>query len=240
MMERLSRILARPQTLALVFAPIALAVWAIQLRLGLPSEQAYVQAAEWVQVIMLGLGAVLYFFVRRHRSEPETPPSLSATRFALYAALVALFAQFVTANMQFSGSFDPLSMTARLANVVLFVALAEELWFRGLWMRSTASSLVLAVVVGALAFGLLHWPLGPGRVATTAALGLLYAAARWRGAPLWALALAHGSVNWVSASLAPATEWRFGALGSQTLFCLLVLVSAGIMLRNTIQSGMTR
>jgi membrane protease YdiL (CAAX protease family) len=239
-MKALARVLARPAVVALLFAPIALMLWGLQLGLFGLQGSARVQAFEIVQLVMLVSGGVFYWVACRADAAPPHGARNAGAALALIAAAVAISAQFAAADAHLNAAIGPVAALASLANLVLVAGFAEELWFRGLWTRAARTSLVLAVGWGALAFGLLHWPMGPGRVATTAALGLLYGAARWRGAPIWALALAHGAVNWIGSTVAPAATWRFGALPSQALFCLIVLAAVWIVLRRGLPMEDTR
>ena len=222
-----SRLLDRPAAIALIFAPFAIATWLLRTdALGLAAPAA-IQATEALQLATLLAGAALFWVATR--GDPVRRGA-ARWRWALIAGLAALAAQVAVAEMRPAAGLDFAAAAARWANLVLIAGFAEELWFRGLWMRAARGSLALAVGAGALGFGLLHWPLGLGRVATTAAVGALYGAARWRGAPIWALALAHGSVDWISGVAAPATAWRFGAGASQALFCAIALIATGAIL----------
>lgn len=219
----MARLLDRPLGVALLFAPLALLIWACRLRLGGMSEATAGQGLQWAQLLMLICGGGLWLYAARGEARARRPA------LALAAGAAALAAQLIAAGAAPNAALSAASAAASFVNMVIFAALAEELWFRGLWMRAARGSALIAVGGGALLFGLLHWPLGLGRAATTAALGALYGAARWRGAPLWALALAHGAVNWISGTALPATAWRLDPLLSQALFCAVALAAAAAL-----------
>lgn len=212
-----------PWVIALAFAPFALAVWAFQTGAFDLDAATRSQALEATKLAMLLVGAALYW--RAVRGKPASYGVKSRLwAWAALAGFGAILAQYASAEAGFGSGLEPVSAAARLAHLVIFVALAEEIWFRGLWMRATADNVLLAIGLGSLAFGLLHWPAGLGQVATTAAIGALYGAARWRGAPLWSLALAHGLVNWIAGTIAPASTWRTEPWLAQALFCVIALI----------------
>jgi membrane protease YdiL (CAAX protease family) len=222
-MDRITAALAKPWIIALLLAPFALWLWALRLNGG---TQA---GFEVFQLAFLGAGGGLYLLARRGASRGPS----GGLRAAGIAAFVAIAAQMLVAQATWPPNQPMAALAASLARMVLFIALAEELWFRGLWMQACRRNARWAIVVGALLFGLYHWPMGLGTVCTTTAIGALYAAVRWHGAPIWTLTLVHGGVNWVSSSLAPAAVWRFDAALAQGVFTLIVLGSAGALITRT-------
>lgn len=115
----------------------------------------------------------------------------------------------------------------RLFYHLVLVALAEEIWFRGLWFRLTGNGFVLSVLCGSVLFAGLHWAHGPGQMAVALSLGFLFATWRWLGAPIWSLALVHGLMNWVNSTLLPGGAFRFGETAYFTGFSAAVLLLAG-------------
>lgn len=229
----IARLLDRPEGVALAFAPFAVAIWALQTDFIGAGTEARRIGLSIVQLATLAGGLGLYWLVRRGETAPPHGARRGRVWLAAVAAVVAVTAHILAADARLNEALAPGVAFAVFVNMALVVGLGEEAWFRGLWMRAAQPSAALAVGVGALAFGLLHWPFGLGRVATTAALGALYGAARWRGAPLWALALAHGAVNTVASTAIPASAWRFDPMLAQALFCALALAAAAAILTLT-------
>lgn len=167
---------------AVLFAPTALALWAISfgiVRLDSGSTRIAVQA---IALLQLFLAVALY-----ERWPPRDGEiARHGVALALAVFLIAQAAHLLLAHKALA-YVAPLVAAAALLQQVVTIGLAEELWFRGLWMRAAAGRPVLAIFGGAAGFGLYHLHQGPAMMATAAALGVLLAAARWHGAPIWAL-----------------------------------------------------
>lgn len=214
-------LMARPAGVAVAFAPIAFGAWWLVLEFQQTRSPDVYTGLRIVQTVMLVSGLALFASVVRRDPPVDRARSRRGWRLALLALALIVAAQAVALEAApwwwlkpFHATFTAAErewffLLGALAHQVLFIAAAEELWFRGLWMRAAGDRAWLAIGVGAVAFGLLHWPAGLWSVATTAAIGALFGAARWRGAPLWSLALVHGLMNWLSIYAAPAS-WRFG------------------------------
>ncbi len=236
-----SAFFSAPIGVAAAFLPIAIAVWLLLDRLSRgPDPDAYA-GLRVVQVVMFVAGLALYAYLARDDA-PEAGLGRRRRWIVAAAALAAaLAAQAAVLELDprwaLLSPYDAspamaqerLILVGLLAHEIVLVAAAEELWFRGLWMRAAGGSALLAIGVGALAFGLFHWPHGPWTVATTTAIGALYGAARWRGAPIWSLALAHGLGNWISRYGAPGS-WRFDEALARGLLCVLLLGAAAAIL----------
>ena len=228
-------LLHQPWCVGIIFIPFAVLLWSLKgnfFDLPIPSLRF---ALEAFQLLLLGGGVLFYWLSVRL---PHSMDRLDATTrnrrwqsvsLAFLVALVAIAAQLLVSDGQINTHLDPSVMISRLIHYLLFVALAEELWFRGLWMRATWGRFFLSVGGGALGFAVLHWPAGLGAVATTGALGVLFGVARWHGASLLGLVLAHGIMDWVSRVLVPAENWRFSPIIAQLVFCFLILAAAGLI-----------
>ncbi len=85
---------------------------------------------------------------------------------------------------------------------IIVIGFAEELWWRGIWFEMWKGKPVICVLTGALAFTAYHLPfqgwkmmIGSGALINVFFMGLLFAAARYRGASIGVLALAHGLID---------------------------------------------
>lgn len=221
-------LLSNPWTIAFAFAPFAMAIWALQTRaLGLDPE-IWAVALQFVKVAMLAVGLAL--FLAGGRPDLNAPIGRHGRwTLAALAALIAIASSAAAIEPRLRPDLDFTLALARLIDLVIFVALAEEIWFRGLWMRAANGNLALALGVGSIAFGLFHWHLGALTVLATTAIGALYGAARWRGAPIWALALAHGFVNWTLGVALLGTP-RFDVTTSFALVAGLASLGAALIL----------
>ncbi len=229
--------LQNPLVILLWLALFYLAIFALHFNvMGWPATVRSEMMAG-VSLVMLLCGLIFYRLAGAGGAQRY--PTRGAL-LALAAAIIAVFAQAIVARQSFTVALDPTLVAGQLVRYVVIIGLAEELWFRGLWMHAAGERFVLAVIVGALLFGLFHLPLGSGRVVTLTALGFLYAAARWRGAPIWSLALAHGTVNTWLTTIAPATAWRFDPTVSQGIFAGVVIGAAIIMIVSTRPATPTR
>lgn len=97
-----------------------------------------------------------------------------------------------------------------LFKFLVFIGFTEELWFRGIWFAMFHNRLVPSVILGSVAFGLIHLAHDPVWALFAAAFGAVFAAARYRGASIVQLALAHGILNWTMKLVAPVSEFRIG------------------------------
>ena len=95
-----------------------------------------------------------------------------------------------------------------LLRYFIFVALVEEIWFRGGLQKLLSRFGVFGIVAGAVIFGLYHVQSGWNVVLTTAAVGSVYVVARHGGAGILSLALAHGAMNWANNTIYPPVGLR--------------------------------
>lgn len=207
----------------ILFLPSACAVWYLQV----------VRPAEWsdwlnmVAVVQLVLGE----FARRRLFDTAMGVSgIAGWPWALAALVVLQTNQWIFA-IHGIGDFDPfLDPLLRLLQFVILVGYVEELWFRGLWFHGARNRITFAnLLVGSLLFGLYHWPHGVRTVIFTTAVGLIFAAARAGGAPILALGLAHGLMNWLNLVAFPAMQLRFETPAMLVGFPLLCAVAAGLL-----------
>ena len=227
--------MARPTHLpawlvGVIFAPLAVALWLVGLGVA-QMEPGHMRASyQAISLLQLFLAIALYEHSLRRDGAEATPTTLLGIGLAFAAFLIAEVSHVLVAE-RVIGTASFAVIVGVLLQQVVTIALAEELWFRGLWMRATGDRPALAIFGGSAAFGLYHLHQGPALMATTAALGLLFAVARWHGAPIWSLALAHGAMNWFNNVVAPAPGWRFDPTLSRTLFIALIVAGAFLLHR---------
>ena len=97
-----------------------------------------------------------------------------------------------------------------LFKYLVLIGFTEEFWFHGIWLAMFHIRLVPSVIFGSLVFGLIHLAHDPVSALFSGAFGAVFAAARYRGASIIQLALAHGILNWVMGLLLPVSEFRIG------------------------------
>ncbi len=227
--EALSTLALNPWAVVLLYAPLAAATWALQLGVADSTGAKRFHAFEALQFITLSLGIILYLAAREEGGEAVLSVHDDLWTLGLVVIVIAVGAEFASAKQSVNPrKLSALQLGAAWLNLTLVAGFAEEIWFRGLWMGATIDEPWLAIGAGTVGFGLLHWPRGFRVVITTMALGLLYSSARWEGAPIWSLAVAHGTINWISGTLSPSRRWRFGAAPSLVL--MWVIISGGAML----------
>ena len=113
-----------------------------------------------------------------------------------------------------------------VARYLVFVALVEEIWFRGVLQQYLSKYSYIGIGAAAVIFGLYHVHSGWNIVLITAAVGLVYAAARHAGAGILSLAVAHGAMNWANNTVFPPVGLRFEAAVFYTAFPVLCVVAA--------------
>jgi Type II CAAX prenyl endopeptidase Rce1-like len=218
-----------PWLVAVLFAPTALTLWAIGTGVIALDAQDLRSAYQAIALTQLFLALMVYEILLKRQGQPaDAGTGWQGPLIALGALVVTQVSHFATAEKALA-TVTLLPALAVLAQQVVTIALAEELWFRGLWMRAAAGRPLLAIFGGAAGFGLYHLHQGAAWIATTAALGVLFAVARWYGAPIWSLALAHGLMNWLNRVALPAAKWRFDPTLSRGMFIALILFGAAII-----------
>jgi membrane protease YdiL (CAAX protease family) len=213
---------------AALFAPLAVGLWVVGFGI-VQMHPAHMRTSyQAISLLQLFLAIALYEQTLQRHGTSAMPSTPFGIGLAFAALLVAEVSHLLVAQKT-AGTANVAVMAGVLLQQVVMIALAEELWFRGLWMRATADRPALAIFGGAAGFGLYHLHQGPALMATAAALGLLFAVARWHGSPIWALALAHGAMNWLNNVVLPAPGWRFDPVLSQALFIALILAGAWLL-----------
>ena len=94
---------------------------------------------------------------------------------------------------------------------VIVIGLGEELWWRGIWFKMWEDKPVICILAGSLVFTAYHFPfqgwemmIGSGLIINVFFMGLLFAAARYRGTSIGVLALAHGLIDWLQGAI----QWK--------------------------------
>jgi hypothetical protein len=129
--------------------------------------------------------------------------------------------------------FQRFDTVLNLAHYLVVVGLFEEVWFRGIWFAVFGGSFVNAVVVGSIAFGLVHYspvlrPRDIQSVVWSIFAGSVFAAARYAGAGIVPLAVAHGAFDFLFHYVYRQEAPRYGPRTTGAVFivaCLLLVVS---------------
>ncbi|MDQ8731943.1 CPBP family intramembrane glutamic endopeptidase [Bradyrhizobium sp. LHD-71] len=210
------------------FAPTAILLWLIGLSI-IPLEREGVRLV--FQAISLAQLFIAFILQEQFPAGDDGRNDSLATGLVLAAGvlLIAELARFATAQLGWGRPNSIPALLLLLAQQVVMIALAEELWFRGLWMRAMAGRPGCAIFGGAAGFGLYHLHQGWELMLTSAALGVLFGTARWYGAPIWALALAHGLFNWINSNIIPGVAWRSDPLTARLLYVGLLLLGAWVL-----------
>lgn len=94
---------------------------------------------------------------------------------------------------------------------IIVIGFAEELWWRGIWFEIWKGKPVICILAGSLVFDAYHFPfqgselmIGSGLAIRIFFLGLVFAAARYKGASIGVLALAHGLIDWLQGAI----QWQ--------------------------------
>lgn len=112
-----------------------------------------------------------------------------------------------------------------LAYYLLVIALMEEVWFRGIWFATFPGQPLVSIFAGSLLFGIAHIGFqGPLSFVTTFSVGLVFAAARYRGASIGSLVIAHGFNDWINGGTVVGWHWH------HELPMRLPVMSAGCLL----------
>jgi hypothetical protein len=145
-----------PRLVAVVFAPTAFALWAIGMG-AIPLGPVDTRIAfQTISLIQLFVAIALYeHLLRRHGAAIPGGRTVGSVGLAFVALLAAELSQAAVAHNTLADvAFLP--ATAALLQQLTAIALPEELWFRGLWMRAADGRPLLAILGGALGFGLYH------------------------------------------------------------------------------------
>lgn len=155
--------------------------------------------------------------------------NLNFTRISLaLAALVIVQAgQYLTNIHSFENSRFLLS---EIIYYFIFIALVEEIWFRGILQDSFASKPIKAILVSSIIFGLYHINSGVEIVIMTASIGFLYSIIRQFGTGILALSAVHGFTNWMNNSVFPPVSLKLDPSVFVLVFSGICIISALILL----------
>lgn len=107
----------------------------------------------------------------------------------------------------------------------IFVGFAEELWFRGIWFEMFKGKFIPCVLIGSFVFGLWHWPAHGLIVFLFSSLvGLAFAVARFKGASILSLSIAHCIIDFFNTSILSG-QMRFSFS-----LTLVIFVSASLFI----------
>ena len=192
--------------LVVVWSPAPLLLWARQAR----KSAVAAKCLPWAGLFSLLTG--LWLAQQHHHGEIHL-----ANLDRWYLALIPLlgFLLLTMVLTPYVGLRKELSRSAvakRLFFFLFLVGLPEELWLRGIWFAMFADEFWMSVVVGSVVFGFMHYVPGvPGsamEATRTILAGLVFATARYCGAGVLPLAIAHGLFNFLSLYLLEKTVPR--------------------------------
>lgn len=181
--------------MGLMFGLTALGMGAVWVAQKLPGFFGFTLATA---AAALGLWVALSLWRRNYRSEIDLL-SLKGWRVALlvFAAGALMLLLLNTPSLR---AFSVSGAAFHLVWFVAFTGVLEELWWRGIWFRVWRGRPFMCIVFGAVLFGAMHLVQNSlGRVLVVIGIGLVFGAARYRGASIGALALVHGiGFNWLN------------------------------------------
>ncbi len=99
------------------------------------------------------------------------------------------------------------------------VGLFEEVWFRGIWFAAFDGTVIGGVIAGSVVFGLVHYsPVLAGRGVDTfigaALVGFVYGSARFAGAGILPLRIAHGVFDFFFLCVWREKKQRFAGIAT--------------------------
>jgi hypothetical protein len=155
----------------------------------------------------------------------------NGVRYALGVFVSLLAVQYSLTIPVFSSAWLSAEGIGLLLKYSILVGLTEELWFRGIWFSVWRYRLVPSVCAGSIVFGFAHLAQGLNAVVFTAFIGLVYAAARYRGAGVIALGAVHGVTDWLNTVVVSGSSFRCGKSTSMVLIPVTcIMISAAILL----------
>ena len=116
-----------------------------------------------------------------------------------------------------------------LFKFLVLIGYTEELWFRGIWFAMFKNRMLPSIIAGSVAFGIFHLPHGIGSVIISSCVGSVFAAARYRGASIMSLAIAHGLIDWLNNQMLPAKQLRI-SMGAALIVLPVACIAITILL----------
>lgn len=190
----------------------------------------------WMNLIVLIFVGIAFAGLYLLRPFPDSLKIVKALPVVLFTLLLIEILHFslVDVVLQLNETTQARIIT-ELIRYIIFVALLEELWFRGVFFeyltRHFKHSKQLPIVITSLGFALFHFHQGIFAVTTTFALGYLWATLRSIGIPLWLLVLQHGVMDWINMALFTTATERFNSVIVASGFVVgILLISLTIQL----------
>lgn len=119
---------------------------------------------------------------------------------------------------------------------LFFVALPEEIFFRGMFYRNFPHSYISYAVVGSFLFGILHFSSGLSAVLIAICAGVFLCTLRWLGTSVTSLIVAHSTVNILNNILFSFNTPKYSdtiiTLSTCTAFIAVTLTLKKIVRRN--------
>lgn len=116
---------------------------------------------------------------------------------------------------------------------IVLIGFTEELWWRGIWFAMFKGRPLYAILLGSLLFGGMHYQLhGIDSAMMAFFVGLVFAAARYRGVSIGTLALTHGMNDWIAQGHLARWQWHHGVTVIHSLLFPICLLLAAVILRS--------
>jgi len=130
--------------------------------------------------------------------------------------------------------FQRFDTMVNLGHFLVVVGLFEEVWFRGIWFAVFNGSFLYSVVVGSIVFGLIHYnplirPKDIQSVVLSMSAGSVFAAARYAGAGIIPLGVAHGALDFIFHYVCTDKAPRYAPRATGPLFivgCIILVLVA--------------
>lgn len=160
--------------------------------------------------------------------------SLKGWKYAVVLFLGFLLSEVLFATPSIRPALWKLSGFTGLLWCIVLTGFIEELWWRGIWFSMFKGRPLVCIIAGSLIFGLAHFQLhGIDKVVIASFVGLAYAVARYKGASIGVLSLAHGFNDWVGQGKVIGWSWHAGGYTLQlAIVCISIVLVAGMLKLN--------
>ena len=157
--------------------------------------------------------------------------SLKGWKYAVMLFLGFLLLEVLFAAPIIKPALWKLSGLGKLLWCIVLTGFIEELWWRGVWFAMFKNRPLVCIVAGSVIFGLAHFQLhGMDKVITASFVGLAYAVARYKGASIGVLALAHGFNDWIGQGQVIGWRWHAGTYTLQiAIVCISLVLVVGML-----------
>ena len=178
-----------------------------------------------IVIILCILQILIGVWLLKHYSSFSQIISIRGWHLALLIFLTLQGFQFfvIRSKLNTQLKFDEF---ARLSfKFFILVGFAEEIWFRGILFAVFDNNFIFSVVIGSVFFGLLHWLQGDWKqFVITFLIGFVFATARYNGASIISLSIAHGMMDLLNCEIFIFLKPRFSESKIILLLALITIV----------------